>query len=153
MSDGLVAFFRAQLNEDEQVAEAVKAHGVDYWHQPDDWAELSAPAAAHAQRHDPARVLAEVHAKRQIIDQYENVLRAQQRHDAAVAELDADIEHEEHTGEWAGAGQPDVRVRALRREADYLNAIRPILEELLRAQASVYPDTPDQPHPGGDSDA
>src|SRR5262245_61279539 len=64
----LVEFLNARLDEDEQAAKATKQHGVDYWRQRDDWAELSAPAVVHAQRHGPARVLAEVQAKRRIIE-------------------------------------------------------------------------------------
>lgn len=53
----LVEFLRARLDEDEAAAKAWLPFG-----NPDD------AARAHIARHDPARVLAEVEAKRRIID-------------------------------------------------------------------------------------
>ena len=56
----LVEFLKARLNEDEQAAKA--------------WLPFGNPDAAareHIARHDPARVLAEVEAKRRILDEYE----------------------------------------------------------------------------------
>lgn len=104
MSDGLVAFLRDCLDEDEQEAlnwphdqrqwrvagrrmltydngatEDVTAVDVK-----DGFAEVwervqvkrgPADLATHIARHDPARVLAEVEAKRRIVDGYEDALR------------------------------------------------------------------------------
>lgn len=56
----LVEFLRARLNEDEAAAKA--------------WLPFGNPDAAqreHIARHDPGRVLAEVEAKRRILDEYE----------------------------------------------------------------------------------
>ncbi|WP_422744313.1 DUF6221 family protein [Micromonospora sp. WMMD754] len=55
--DDLVTWMRQQLDDDERAARA--------------WLPLGNPAAAdreHIARHDPARVLAEVDAKRRVID-------------------------------------------------------------------------------------
>ncbi|WBB73251.1 DUF6221 family protein [Micromonospora sp. WMMD1128] len=60
MTDDLVTWLRAQLDDDERAARA--------------WLPLGNPTAAdreHIARHDPARVLAEVDAKRRIIDEHE----------------------------------------------------------------------------------
>lgn len=57
MSADLVTWLRAQLDEDERVARA--------------WLPLGNPTEAdrdHIARHDPIRVLAEVDAKRRILD-------------------------------------------------------------------------------------
>jgi hypothetical protein len=59
MTDDLITWLRAQLDEDERVARA--------------WLPLGNPTAAdreHIARHDPARVLAEVDAKRRILDEH-----------------------------------------------------------------------------------
>lgn len=77
--DDLVQFLRARLDEDEQTA---RAAGGTWWAPPDlpgqvhDSGGVNIEAklpsfAAHIARHDPARVLAEVDAKRQIIDWHE----------------------------------------------------------------------------------
>jgi hypothetical protein len=55
--DDLIAFLQARLDEDEHAANA--------------WLPLGNPTAAernHIARHDPARVLADVAAKRAIVD-------------------------------------------------------------------------------------
>ena len=81
--DDLIAFLRARLDEDEQTARAVgyeRIEVVDYlWEskhlllQRDDGeakatSELDASLATHIARHDPARVLAEVDAKRRTVE-------------------------------------------------------------------------------------
>jgi hypothetical protein len=78
MSD-LVAFIRARLDEDEQAARKAARFKYD---RPTDapWEkarlalgnsfELS--SSAHIARHDPARVLREVEAKRRIVDEHAN---------------------------------------------------------------------------------
>lgn len=87
MSDDLIAFLRARLDDDEQIAQATMWDGSDNipgWY-------LSASAtvetggdtfyagdrtvANHIERHDPARVLREVEAKRRILDEYTDALR------------------------------------------------------------------------------
>lgn len=95
MSDGIVEFLTERLAEDEQVAQAASGRrwghdGYGGWHVPfgssrctvvRDMSPFSheqdnhvcgsalAPDAEHIARHDPARVLAEVAAKRRMVDQ------------------------------------------------------------------------------------
>lgn len=89
----LLAFIRARLDEDEQAALAAAQKSNRAWRytviegEPDgysldlsdervlivDWTdedELLPSEAAHIARHDPARVLREVEAKRKIIDEH-----------------------------------------------------------------------------------
>lgn len=97
MTADLVAFLRARLDEDEQTARAA-ASGPWIRHEHvagvhvDDAAEgriyrtavadcrrvrdgYGVPNALHIVRHQPARVLAEVEAKRQIVDAYAAILK------------------------------------------------------------------------------
>jgi hypothetical protein len=81
VSDDLVQFLRARLDEDESTARAADGdkieatplyEGVAYLtlrgdHKDRYTGELPATLADHAARHDPARVLAEVDGKRQIL--------------------------------------------------------------------------------------
>jgi hypothetical protein len=65
----LVLFLRARLDEDEQAARATTG---GKWYSADVLeVNLAAPRpdAEHIARHDPARVLAEVNAKRRILDE------------------------------------------------------------------------------------
>ncbi len=68
MSDDLVAFLRARLDEDEQIARA--ADGNRAFDGTGTIPDLISTVAIHVARHDPARVLAEVDAKRRLIDSY-----------------------------------------------------------------------------------
>lgn len=90
MTDDLIAFIRQQLAEDERVARAAANHGAT-WRDgsgktliyPSDearhpgpiiigpYGDLEAEHTDHIVRWDPARVLAEVEAKRRILDEYE----------------------------------------------------------------------------------
>jgi hypothetical protein len=105
MSDDLIAFLRARIGEDEAVARAVEdrsapwegrwmadgpdclrtynGHVLTYGHRTTDGRDLPIPLKAglveHWARHDPARVLREVEAKRGIVAQYESA-REQVRH-------------------------------------------------------------------------
>lgn len=88
MSDDLVAFLRARLDEDEMQARAAGSAAME-WREDSSWlSDLRDPLpsqrraygipsemtlvtdadAAHIARNDPARVLREVEAKRRIID-------------------------------------------------------------------------------------
>ncbi|ORL40180.1 hypothetical protein A6F59_16735 [Prescottella equi] len=91
----LVEFLRARLDEDEQTATAATSATfgeVPTWTSKDDGTgeqthgyvmadhtaicghdgdDVPLPVADHIARHDPARVLREVEAKRQIMDQFE----------------------------------------------------------------------------------
>lgn len=93
MSDDLVAFLRARLDEDERMAQAVTPLGytmvMGVQRADENWvlyrsvpsgldgmpARNDDPAArAHFFRHDPRRVLREVEANRRLIKRYENAL-------------------------------------------------------------------------------
>jgi hypothetical protein len=85
MSDDLTTFLRARLDEDEQTARAAAEElGAD-WYYDDGFVLarregdqvvtgsqdfLERERGEHIARHDPARVLADVEAKRQIIEQH-----------------------------------------------------------------------------------
>lgn len=85
MSDELVTWLRAQLEDDERVARTGQADGISQWIaledgvviNADSWRIANATAeddkrevAEHIARWDPARVLAEVDAKRRILDDF-----------------------------------------------------------------------------------
>lgn len=63
----LVSFLRARLDEDERVATVLGDDMRQSWAIPED----ESVAVIHMHRHAPARVLAEVDAKRRILDEYE----------------------------------------------------------------------------------
>ncbi|MGC0365029.1 hypothetical protein ABH922_003013 [Rhodococcus sp. 27YEA15] len=79
---GIVEFLEARIAEDEAVArDAAKHHGQDGWHvnavpheglivwDSTDVPGHSTPTTVHLARHDPARILREVAAKRAILAQ------------------------------------------------------------------------------------
>jgi len=85
MVDDLITSLRAQLDEDERVARAAtdgpwmwiagrvsqeRAEGRIVISNPGGLAVAEAEDLAHIARHDPARVRAEVNAKRQILDSF-----------------------------------------------------------------------------------
>jgi hypothetical protein len=66
----LVAFLKTRLDNDEKAARAAAAvrwQDEDDWQDVDPWMALPPAIAIHALRHDAARVLADVEAKRRII--------------------------------------------------------------------------------------
>lgn len=72
--DDLVQWLRAQLDEDERIARACPGNGE--WSAEDIAVygpDLSVEVRAHMAEHDPRRVLAEVDAKRRIIDLHKGV--------------------------------------------------------------------------------
>jgi hypothetical protein len=77
MSDDLVAFLRARLDDDEWTARAAKPGpwhadgGSVYATHPTDEVVGYTDSAEHIARHDPARVLAEVEAKRRLLELHE----------------------------------------------------------------------------------
>jgi hypothetical protein len=106
--DELIAFLRARLDEDVKVARDATfwTGGVP------EWTARAEPDGVHIARHDPARVLADVAAKRRIIAEY------------AGRDQDVDLmlgRYTERQGQWAGlhlavrllalpyAGHPDYR--------------------------------------------
>ncbi|WP_282695483.1 DUF6221 family protein [Streptomyces sp. CC208A] len=90
--DDLVQFLRARLDEDEQTA---RAAGGEPWTDEegfvdaDPWFELPNELAAHALRHDPARVLAEVDAKRKLLDRYDRAFENRRAHPDDLASAGA----------------------------------------------------------------
>lgn len=97
MTADLVQFLRARLDEDEQTAHAA---GGTWWAPPDlpgqvhDSGGVNIEAklpsfAVHIARHDPARVLAEVDAKRQIVDSYERAMANRRAHPDDLASAGA----------------------------------------------------------------
>jgi hypothetical protein len=66
--EGIAAFVRARLDEDETAAKAVAGRA---WYDPDDGRFAHYSDAPHIARHDPARALREVEAIRDIVAAYE----------------------------------------------------------------------------------
>ncbi|WP_326565092.1 DUF6221 family protein [Amycolatopsis rhabdoformis] len=73
--DDLIAFLRARLDEDERIAKTADpgpwhadGGGIHKGHTTDEVVDYAGDNAEHIARHDPARVLAEVAAKRLIIE-------------------------------------------------------------------------------------
>jgi len=93
MMDDLVTWLRAQLDEDERVARAVPGSGCwSKYIEAGDGAAIETdpggdpgaiigdePMAEHMARHDPVRVLAEVAAKRRILDEVVGGLAREER--------------------------------------------------------------------------
>ncbi|MFE7360676.1 DUF6221 family protein [[Kitasatospora] papulosa] len=75
--DDLVQFLRDCLNDDEQAARTAKPgpwhddDGSVYASHPTDEVVSYTDSGAHIARHDPARVLREVEAKRALLSRYE----------------------------------------------------------------------------------
>jgi hypothetical protein len=86
-ADDLVAFITARLDEDERCARGAERNSVGAeWTAVDLQSGYDARMDEHIARHDPARVLREVAAKRRIL--------------AAAAEYSPELEHGDN-GEWA----------------------------------------------------
>jgi hypothetical protein len=86
MADDLLKFLRDRLGEDERVAQAAAAELGSAWYYDDEFVLarreddmvatgsqdfLDREHGEHIARHDPARVLREIDAKRQVLDWYE----------------------------------------------------------------------------------
>lgn len=163
--DALAAFLTSCVSEDEAAAKKAMADGDGRWRVSpgdgswgddmvlavavapgmaigDDMANCGPLQSAHIARHDPARALREVAAGRNLIAAYERLLGTKARHDKAVGEYDADVEREERTGEDPGPGSLGSRGMALRREADYLDAMLPIVRGLMADRATAWSDRP-----------
>jgi hypothetical protein len=115
--DDLVAFLRARLVEDEQAAQATEERAGYQWTAGTGMqsARIKGPGmtiydegghgekeAAHIVRWDPARVLAEVEAKRRILDEFK----------PRVDQMDATIEGEWGMGNYP-SGESDLLVKLL----------------------------------------
>jgi hypothetical protein len=117
----LVEFLTAMLDDDEQTARAA-GHGCGYLHEHNaDWVEVALPSEHNARpsyelrfikRNSPARVLAEVDAKRRIVEEHgANQYRVDpcDAHDANFATIPCDTlrllalpyaDHEDYDEEW-----------------------------------------------------
>lgn len=159
---GIVEFLTARLDEDEAVALAAITPVGDRWVMDNDRADCAQievasdsdyqivvydegvptpEQARHIIRHDPARVLRDVEAKRIHLADYEQAEREWTRHQAAVREYQADVERADR-GEPV-VGNLGVQAQALNREADYLLVVRAALERVLRADALPFAGHPD----------
>lgn len=96
MTDAALAWLRAQLDDDERVARAaIEDGGLDWWCPTETVVETKIPAdgdilatasvAWHIATWDPARVLAEIAAKRSILDAYDEAKIWYDQHRSAPA--------------------------------------------------------------------
>jgi len=122
----LVAWLRAQLDEDEQVARAAQERTPAPWvGDEDDWDDVAdARVIRHIVMWNPARVLAEVEAKRRTLDQWATWLNEE---GAAQADYQAWV---------AGNAGPTAPRRTLPK------VLGPGLECPVRLLALPYADRP-----------
>ncbi|MFI2081459.1 DUF6221 family protein [Streptomyces rubiginosohelvolus] len=74
MTDALLAFLKARLDDDERVARACAGDGTWTVEDLEVYApDLSDDVRTQAARHDPARTLREVEAKRRLLDEHQDV--------------------------------------------------------------------------------
>lgn len=111
--DGLVAFVRARLADDEHAARTLLGATMIIGRSPEFYGAGGRAAAAFWQYFNPARMLAEVEAKRRILDRYEDALARQQ--DPEYSQSTARVHAQEYEG-WiipalaqAYAGRPGWR--------------------------------------------
>ncbi|MET8773362.1 DUF6221 family protein [Streptomyces sp. NPDC004658] len=119
--DDLITFLRARLDEDEQTARAAHApnwstdgrRGLHYGVE-DGWMAdaLTTGDADHIARHDPARVLREVEAKRMIVERFADlsgedwkpsaprVVRLQELRDSVRCLAVAYADHPDYRDDW-----------------------------------------------------
>lgn len=125
---GIVEFLTTCLAEDERIARAADPElnnltgciEIEY-------PEIKADEV-HALRHSPARVLREIEVDRELLAEYERLLRGHAAHKAEAARM-------------AEVGDDDpTRIAALRREADYLPAMLHVMERWAKQKAGVYAD-------------
>jgi hypothetical protein len=88
-------------------------------------------AANYIARHDPARVLREIDADRELLSEYSRLLDAHAAHQREAARLAE-----------AGDDADVIQLAALRREADYLPAMLHVLERWAKRKAAVYAGRP-----------
>ena len=113
---GIVEFLNARLNEDVVIAFMGEEWSAEDW----ETAAGSGIAATHIARHDPARVLREVTAKRKIIVELES------------------LRFSIDSGANRGTDNPEGEA--------YVNGCLAELERTVRALAAVYADHPDYDH-------
>lgn len=141
----LAQWLGAQLDADERIARAA-CDGGDGW-TADEQASCECCTnvrtatgalvctpddrdAPHIAEWSPARVLREIEAKRELLAEYERLLRAHAAHRKEAARM-------------ATEGDDDpTRIAALRREADYLPAMLHVMERWAKQKAGVYEARP-----------
>ncbi|MBA4865942.1 hypothetical protein H1V43_32280 [Streptomyces sp. PSKA54] len=133
--DDLVQWLRAQLDEDERVARGCS--GRAWWEHPKNW--VSAPPLnrialvvhdgdrGHVVRHDPARVLREIDAKRGIVGLYASALEER----AALRARMREVIHVD----------PDEFGRLHRQESELIESAERMLP-VVRLLAVPYADQP-----------
>ena len=80
MMDDLVAFIRARIDEDERIARRAASDAGEHWNgegvsleiELDDGSYETWQVGEHTSRHDPARVLRGVEARRRIVEVHEH---------------------------------------------------------------------------------
>lgn len=107
MTDDLVQWLHAQLDEDQRIAEAARDQSSAQWHHDTSYDngyvydensqavvyDEGTPAheeAEHIAAHDPARVLREIEAKRRLLDDYTVTARIR---DEAAERIKATVDH------------------------------------------------------------
>ncbi|MFJ2559342.1 MULTISPECIES: DUF6221 family protein [unclassified Streptomyces] len=130
LTTDLIAFARARLDDDEEVALRCDGDGCGIWTAAGDsldfcqveMGDFHPAIATHVARHDPARVLREIQAHRTTVDEYEIALWAQADADQAAywqARCDTLLEsclriatvyadHPECRVEWSGGVASDL---------------------------------------------
>ncbi|MET8079969.1 DUF6221 family protein [Streptomyces sp. NPDC005303] len=139
--DDLIVFLRAQLDEDERSARRagdsfrqIGETGVIVATEGDRAEECAsanwAGVAEHIVEHDPARVLRDIEVDRELLAEYQRLLRAHQAHQKEASRMTR--EHDDDP----------TRRAALRREADYLPAMLHVVERWAKRKAAVYDGRP-----------
>jgi hypothetical protein len=135
--DELVRWLREQLDKDTTLAKRAANMKLDLpsdapWERARLLIEQGRAAAdeQHIAEHDPARVLREIEADRELLAEYERLVRAHEAHQKEADRLNE-----------AGDDDP-FRTAALRREADYLPAMLHVLEGWAKRKAAVYRGRP-----------
>ena len=126
VTDDLNTWFRAQLDDNERWALAA-SDGYPNWSATDDgtvcqdgtggsgylatgpWGSDLGDVGQHIALHDPARVLADVEADRQLLDAYEAAIQPTDEHDPKVWGYRTGLEYAVRTRAQAYVGNPGYR--------------------------------------------
>lgn len=109
MTDDLIAFLRARFDEDQAVAQRASDDLGHVLHQVEYNDSAVEADERHIARHDPARILAEVEAKRRMIDDLVSAWEAANpgmieqhllQHRGPSVLIDPETGEEETHGEW-----------------------------------------------------
>lgn len=125
---GIVEFLNARLDEDEQAA---RYAGAEYY---EEEFPAALPAHRHARRHDPARVLREITAKRAVMERHHEVTEDHEN-SWMWSWYDAQRGVSQACVGCGWSGDPDMAVTDRIEDCDE-----------LRDMASVYADHEDYDH-------